>query len=82
VTRLPRGVSGGELIRKLREFGYEPTRQTGSHVRLSRDAPGGQHHLTVPLHRNLRVGTLNSIVKAVAEASEMSKDEVVTRIFG
>jgi hypothetical protein len=35
--RLPRDLSGEELIRKLRRLGYEQTRQTGSHVRLTFD---------------------------------------------
>lgn len=35
--RLPRDLSGDELIKQLQKFGYEQTRQTGSHVRLTRD---------------------------------------------
>lgn len=60
--RLPRDWSGDELIRRLREFGYEPTRQTGSHVRLTRRDERGEHHITVPRHDDLRLGTLNRIL--------------------
>ncbi len=31
--RLPRDLSGAALIKGLRNLGYMPTRQTGSHVR-------------------------------------------------
>ncbi len=31
--RLPRDISGDELIRLLGKFGYFPVRQSGSHVR-------------------------------------------------
>jgi predicted RNA binding protein YcfA (HicA-like mRNA interferase family) len=34
--KLPRNLSAQELIKRLRGIGYEPTRQTGSHVRLTR----------------------------------------------
>ena len=34
--KLPRDVSGDDLVRSLHRFGYETTRQTGSHIRLSR----------------------------------------------
>jgi predicted RNA binding protein YcfA (HicA-like mRNA interferase family) len=34
--RLPRNISGDDLIKALSKYGYEVTRQTGSHVRLTR----------------------------------------------
>jgi predicted RNA binding protein YcfA (HicA-like mRNA interferase family) len=53
--RIPRDLSGGELIKKLGRLGYRVTRQTGSHIRLtSRDH--GEHHITVPNHDPLRMG--------------------------
>lgn len=45
--RLPRNLSGDELIAALRRLGYEPTRQRGSHVRLTTDQ-NGRHDVTVP----------------------------------
>ncbi len=82
MPRLPRDISGDELIRRLRSYDYEPTRQTGSHVRLTRTAAEGQQHLTVPRHRSLRVGTLNSILGAVAVHLGKSKDEIIVELFG
>ena len=82
MPRPPRDISGGELIRRLRRYDNEPTRQTGSHVRLTRTAAEGQQHLTVPRHRALRVGTLNSILGAVAVHLGKSKDEIIVELFG
>lgn len=47
--RLPRDLSGADLVKLLSRLGYRITRQTGSHVRLSIDHPS-QHHVTVPAH--------------------------------
>ncbi|RLS31722.1 MAG: type II toxin-antitoxin system HicA family toxin [Planctomycetota bacterium] len=79
--RLPRDVSGAALVAALSGFGYVLTRQKGSHVRLSTDAHG-QHHITIPLHDPLRVGTLNAILKDVAEHAGLTRDEVAETLFG
>jgi hypothetical protein len=42
----------------------------------------GEHHLTVPDHDALRTGTLNGILKAVAEHADLSRDDVVKKLFG
>jgi predicted RNA binding protein YcfA (HicA-like mRNA interferase family) len=78
--RLPRGLTGAQLVRALQRLGYAPTRQTGSHVRLTCNAPA-EHHLTIPLHDPLRVGTLAAILAAVAEASGLERDELMHRLF-
>jgi predicted RNA binding protein YcfA (HicA-like mRNA interferase family) len=79
--RLPRDVSGTELARLLETFGYAVTRQKGSHLRLT-TLESGEHHLTVPDHDALRTGTLNGILKAVAEHADLSRDDVVKKLFG
>lgn len=78
--RLPRDLSGEDLARALRAFGYEPTRQTGSHVRCTTDTPR-EHHVTVPAHDALKVGTLRAIVREVAIAQKLDPDEVARRLF-
>lgn len=79
--RLPRDLSGAELARRLEGVGYRPTRQAGSHLRLTYDNPP-QHHVTVPLHDNLRVGTLAAILQAVAGRLGCSRDELLRQLFG
>jgi len=58
--RLP-VVSGAELIRALERQGWQVVRQRGSHVRLKH--PGRSTFLVVPLHRELKRGTLNGILR-------------------
>jgi predicted RNA binding protein YcfA (HicA-like mRNA interferase family) len=79
--RLPRDISGQELIRLLARFGYVPTRQSGSHVRLTTSA-GGEHHITVPRHDQLRMGTLAAIVGDVAQHAGLSRGDVADQLFG
>ncbi len=79
--RLPRDWSGADLIKRLKPLGYEPTRQTGSHVRLTRSTDEEEHHITIPMHRTLRVGTLNSILNAVAAHFNMSKEDLLSKLL-
>jgi predicted RNA binding protein YcfA (HicA-like mRNA interferase family) len=43
--RIPRDISGQDLIKYLKSLGYIVTRQTGSHIRLTTEQ-NGQHHTT------------------------------------
>jgi predicted RNA binding protein YcfA (HicA-like mRNA interferase family) len=47
--KLPRDVSGDDLAKALQTFGYQITRQAGSHLRLT-TTEGGEHHVTIPRH--------------------------------
>jgi len=77
--KLPRDVSGDDLAKSLKVFGYEITRQTGSHYRVT-TTQGGEHHVTIPRHDPLRVGTLASILDDVAEHFGISRGELISRI--
>lgn len=79
--KLPRNLSGEQLIKALNHLGYRATRQTGSHTRLSSDFPK-EHHLTVPLHDPLRVGTLAAILADVAAHHGVTRDTLVAKLFG
>jgi predicted RNA binding protein YcfA (HicA-like mRNA interferase family) len=81
-VRLPRDISGDELMRLLKRYGYQTTRQTGSHVRLTSTYRGDEHHITIPRHKYLRVGTLNSILKDIADYLAISKEELTRELFG
>lgn len=78
--RVPRDLSGPELIRRLERLGYEATRQSGSHVRLTTKA-NGEHHVTVPNHDPLRLGTLSAILGAVAAHHGIDRDQLLKRLF-
>jgi predicted RNA binding protein YcfA (HicA-like mRNA interferase family) len=79
--KIPRDLSGSELAKLLRTFGYQITRQSSSHMRLTTQQ-GGEHHITIPAHDSLRIGTLNSILCDVAEHFGISRDEVLERLLG
>ena len=81
MSRVPRDISGRELIRALRRVGYETVRQEGSHVRLSTTV-NGEHHLTVPDHNPIKVGTLTGILSDIAAHLELSRDQLIERLFG
>jgi predicted RNA binding protein YcfA (HicA-like mRNA interferase family) len=81
--RIPRDLSGSELIRRLGRLGYEKSRQTGSHIRLTFPADGRRsaHHLTVPNHDPLRIGTLAAILDAVATHHGIGRDQLLAKLF-
>ncbi len=78
--KLPRDVSGRGLAQSLKILGYQVSRQTGSHIRLTTHE-GGEHHITIPDHDSLRVGTLAGVLADVATHFKLTRDEVVERIF-
>jgi predicted RNA binding protein YcfA (HicA-like mRNA interferase family) len=79
--RLPRNLSGEDLAKELKAYGYEITRQTGSHMRLT-TIQNGQHHITIPHHSPLRTGTLSSILSDVAEHFKLDRQELLQKLFG
>ncbi|MCW3125877.1 MAG: type toxin-antitoxin system HicA family toxin [Bacteroidetes bacterium] len=78
--KIPRDLSGSELIKLLRSYGYEPTRQSGSHIRLTTQHLG-EHHITIPNHSPLKVGTLSAIIADIAAHINKSKDELMQELF-
>ncbi|KTB47711.1 putative periplasmic or secreted lipoprotein [Dehalogenimonas alkenigignens] len=79
--RLPRDVGGEDLALRLSRFGYLIVRQTGSHLRLTSSRTGRDHHVTIPVHKPLRLGTLNSILTEVAGYLEMEKEDLIAALF-
>jgi len=79
--KLPRDLGSGELANLLGKYGYNITRQTGSHLRLTSTFKGTEHHLTIPRHKPLRVGTLSSIVNEVASYLEMERENLIKELF-
>ena len=78
--KLPRDLSGLELAKALGRIGYRSVRQTGSHVRLTR---GGSepHHVTIPAHDPLKIGTLAAILGEIAAHLKIDRDELLKRLF-
>ena len=79
--KLPRDLDGTKLASLLRRYGYQVTRQTGSHIRLSSSVKGTEHHITIPAHKELGVGPLHAILRDVAKYLEMGLATLLNDLF-
>lgn len=70
-------VGANDLIKLLVKRGYEKIRQKGSHVRLRKITPIGEHNITVPNHKEIAKGTLNDILAKVSLWNAMPKDKLI-----
>lgn len=77
--KIPRDCNGTDLARALRRLGYEIQRQTGSHLRLTTQR-GGEHHVSIPNHRPMKVGLLNALLKDVARHHGLSLEALLLEI--
>jgi len=76
-VKIPRDLSGRDLIEVLcRKWDYRRVSQEGSHVILVTENPAHQR-LSVPNHTVLRVGTLNAILRAIAQNKKVDKSEII-----
>jgi predicted RNA binding protein YcfA (HicA-like mRNA interferase family) len=78
--KIPRDLTGKEFINALGQLGYEVSRQSGSHIRLT-TSRNGTHHITIPDHRSIKVGTLSGILSDVAAHHQMTRDELLATLF-
>ena len=64
-----------------------PTRRLGSRTGQAGESfaitttEAGEHHITVPRHDPLKLGTLAGILGDVAEHFNLERDEVIARTF-
>jgi predicted RNA binding protein YcfA (HicA-like mRNA interferase family) len=66
-------ISGKQLIRALQRDGFVLLRQKGSHVSLEKRAGEKYWRTIVPLHREIRPGTLSDILNQTG----LSKEDLV-----
>lgn len=71
MTKLPRGISGKEVVKALGRVGFYTKRQKGSHIVLRRDNPFAQ--VVVPDHKSIDTGTLASIL----DGADLSNDDFI-----
>lgn len=62
--------SGKDVIKALSKVGFRATRQKGSHVRLEKIQGDKVIKLTVPLHQELKRGTLSRIISDAGLTTE------------
>jgi predicted RNA binding protein YcfA (HicA-like mRNA interferase family) len=75
-VKLPRDLDGARLVRALKGLGYEPTRQSGSHIRITTQRDG-ENHEVIPNHRPIKAGTLSSILKRIAAHHGMGVEDLL-----
>ena len=59
-------VSGAEVVRALQRIGYRVVRQRGSHVMMRKGAKA----CVVPMHRELKRGTLGGVFRQAGVGAE------------
>ena len=75
--KLPRDLSGHALVAALcRHWGYVKVNQSGSHIILQTQEPI-PHRVAVPAHKALRVGTLNGILRDVADHKGVDRQSIL-----
>ena len=58
-----RKLSGKEVCAILRNAGFEEVRRRGSHIVMQKNISQGMITVPVPDHREIRIGTLQSIIR-------------------
>ncbi|MDI9364890.1 MAG: type II toxin-antitoxin system HicA family toxin [Flavobacterium sp.] len=81
MKKIPRDIGASELIKLLtKRYGYKANRQTGSHIRLTTLQPS-EHHITVPNHQPIKIGTLSAILSDVATHQKLTKQQLIEELF-
>ena len=76
--KLPRNLSGVRLSKILcKSWGYAKVHQTGSHIILDTEDPSKQR-IAIPAHKALRIGTLNNILRTVADHKGVSREKILS----
>ncbi|MEO6979873.1 MAG: type II toxin-antitoxin system HicA family toxin [Mucilaginibacter sp.] len=78
--KTPRSLAAKDLIKLLKLYGYESVSQKGSHIKVTTQK-NGEHHLAIPNHDPIKTGTLNAILRQVAEHLNKNKEEIFKELF-
>jgi predicted RNA binding protein YcfA (HicA-like mRNA interferase family) len=71
----PRIFSGRELCRLLEKQGFVEVRRRGSHVVMQRPEGASTRTVLVPDHSEIRIGTLQSIIRQSSLARNLFETE-------
>jgi len=70
-----RVFSGKELCRLLTQHGFQQVRQRGSHIVMQKRAANTTVTVPVPMHDEIRIGTLQSIIRQSGLARTLFEQE-------
>lgn len=69
-------LSGNDIVKLLKKIGYDHVRTKGSHAILTKQTEKGKITIPVPLHKELAVGTLKSIIDQAGFSREEFEEKV------
>ena len=81
MKRTPRELAANDLIKLLhKRYTYEVSRRVGNHIRLT-TTKNGEHHITIPNHNPIKLGTLSSILTDIASHLNITKQQLLDELF-
>ena len=78
--RIPRDITGKQLVTALAKLGYRVSRQSGSHIRITTEEKG-THHVTIPDHRPIKIGTLSNILRDIEQHHGLDRPALLKLLF-
>lgn len=79
--KIPRDISSDNIIQLLKKYDYKVTHQTRSHIRLTSNVKGTEHNITIPKHKELKIGTINNILNDISKYLEIDKESFIQSLF-
>jgi len=79
--KIPRDISSDNIIQLLKKYDYKVTHQTGGHIRLTSNVKGTEHNITIPKHKELKIGTINNILNDISKYLEIDKESFIQSLF-
>lgn len=79
--KIPRDISSDNIIQLLKKYDYKITHQTGSHIRLTSTVKGTEHNITIPKHKELKIGIINNILNDISKYLEIDKESFIQSLF-
>ena len=78
--KLPRDLSANDLIKVLEKYyHYEIRRRKSTHIRLCTFLRG-EHSITIPDHKPIKIRTLKSILRGIATHLNISEKEIIDKL--
>ena len=81
MPKIPRDISGREMAKLIKIYGYNIVKEKGSHIRLLSNIKDSEHKITIPDHKQIKIGTLNNILNDIGSYLKMSKEQLIHELF-
>ncbi|MEY4602569.1 MAG: hypothetical protein RL292_510 [Candidatus Parcubacteria bacterium] len=78
MPRKIRLLSGKDMVKILESYGFVLKRNVGSHARLTLEKDQRSFHVTIPLHSEMKKGTLRSVIN---ELEKCVDSEILEKDF-